>query len=87
MNNLLVEQGEKIISVESVLDILTGGPTDEVYYGNNILKIIFSDYSVLTSEQYKDLIYEYGTTLRQNDLLGRKLFVRMVSLLNFQRTM
>ncbi len=83
----VVRSQRGLINLEDVIDIINESPNEQIYYENEILRIIFFGRPDLSVCQYKKLVYEYGMTLRQKDLQGRRLFVRMVSLLERQQVL
>ena len=83
----VVRSQSGLINIDDVIDIIRESPNEQIYYENEILKIILFGRPDLPVCQYKKLVYEYGMTLRQKDLHGRRLFVRMVSLLESQRVL
>ena len=83
----VVRSQSGLINIDDVIDIIRESPNEQIYYENEILKVILFGRPDLSVCQYKKLVYEYGMTLRQKDLHGRRLFVRMVSLLESQRVL
>lgn len=81
----IVRSQRGLINLDDVIDIISESPNEQIYYENEILKVILFGRPDLPVCQYKKLVYEYGMTLRQKDLHGRRLFIRMVSLLETQQ--
>ena len=64
------------------MDILAEVSNVQKYLEKEALKILLFGNPDLTVWQCRQLVFKYGETLNQKDLQGRKLFVRMVMLLD-----
>lgn len=78
-----INDREYLINLEDVIDIIRESPDEQIYYNNEILRKILFSRMFMSMEQYRGLVYDYGMTLRQKDICGRKLFVRMVLLIGY----
>lgn len=82
MNNMFYNEERGIINWDDVVDIIIESQNEQSYLKNEILKAILFGSADMPIDQYMELVYAYGATLRQKDLYGRKLFTRMVLLID-----
>ena len=82
MYSTVFREQRGLINYEDIIDILAEVSNVQKYLENEALKILLFGNPDLTVGQCRQLVFKYGETLNQKDLQGRKLFVRMVMLLD-----